>query len=319
MHLIQLDTSWRAVFGGALLVLMALGIIGCSMFVVLERSGAFLPRNPTVSPGVGTMGAEAWHRSGFTGKGITIAILATGFDGFDEAIRLRELPPRALFASCSCGESSRGVALAEIAHDVAEGARFRCDVTRTDSKSVYQTLNAYSTLYSEDDIILIGFDLTEALLGTYATQIREALERIGAGNTLVISASDWTPSELSSMADNRIVVGGLLEREDACPLILPYAPRPTAAAPDVLAPGTAPTATYGTIRHSRSGNPYPFYGAFVGAAHVAGAAALLMEAYPDRTAGEIIDILVSSAEKVVPAQPNRETGAGSVRLPSPPR
>jgi subtilisin family serine protease len=81
------------------------------------------------SAGTLVIGAPEWHRNGLTGRGVKVAILDTGFDGYLELLG-QELPTDAIVKSFrSDGEISgrskdnHGTASAELVHDVAPGAQ----------------------------------------------------------------------------------------------------------------------------------------------------------------------------------------------------
>jgi subtilisin family serine protease len=81
------------------------------------------------SEGVGLTGASSYHSAGYTGAGVKIAVIDTGFAGLSSAISAGELPNTVVMIDCtgsSCiptGFSSEtdfhGTAVAEIVHDMA--------------------------------------------------------------------------------------------------------------------------------------------------------------------------------------------------------
>ncbi len=80
---------------------------------------------PIVSEGVRSSGAAQWQAAGFTGKGVKIAIVDSGFDGY-EALLGQELPARVTARSFSSDGtltgSVHGTACAEIVHAMAPDA-----------------------------------------------------------------------------------------------------------------------------------------------------------------------------------------------------
>jgi hypothetical protein len=76
--------------------------------------------------------------------------------------------------------------------------------------------------------------------------------------------------------------------------------------PEVLGPDGVQVATY---------VPEPLFGTSASAPHIAAAAALVWEAYPDFTAGDVRAFLI--AYTLGPA--GEASGAGSIRLPAPPQ
>ncbi len=73
--------------------------------------------------GVGVIGAEAWHRAGFTGAGVRIGVLDMGFGGYQDLLG-RELPGEVTVATFGDWdpEETHGTACAEIIHEIAPGA-----------------------------------------------------------------------------------------------------------------------------------------------------------------------------------------------------
>lgn len=75
---------------------------------------------------------------------------------------------------------------------------------------------------------------------------------------------------------------------------------------DLTAPSGCDTAGYA---------PAPFYGTSASSPHVAGAAALMLESYPQLSAADLEDRLKSSALDMAAAGPDTDTGAGRLTLP----
>ena len=73
-----------------------------------------------VSEGVVSTGADAWHRAGYTGKGVTVAVIDSGFKGWTSV-------PGASLAYTQCGDaelngSDHGAAVAQIVDQMAPDA-----------------------------------------------------------------------------------------------------------------------------------------------------------------------------------------------------
>ncbi len=78
------------------------------------------------SEGLGLLNSEAWVEAGYTGEGVTIGILDTGFYGFRN-YQGDELPSDMRYKSfhkdgLEADDNSHGVAVAEIIHDIAPDA-----------------------------------------------------------------------------------------------------------------------------------------------------------------------------------------------------
>ena len=74
---------------------------------------------------LGLIGATAWHNAGYTGSGVKVGILSTGFGGY-ESLLGSELPDSVTTHWATSvggpGASLSGTLLAQIVHDVAPGA-----------------------------------------------------------------------------------------------------------------------------------------------------------------------------------------------------
>ncbi len=74
--------------------------------------------------GIRVIGAEAWHRAGFTGAGMRIGILDMGFGGYQDLLG-KELPDQVTVATFGDWdpEEVHGTACAEIIHEIAPDAQ----------------------------------------------------------------------------------------------------------------------------------------------------------------------------------------------------
>jgi outer membrane protein assembly factor BamB len=83
----------------------------------------FYPRLAATSEGVAETGAAPWHDAEWVGTGSKVAILDSGFAGWEAARDAGELPAgTAIIGGCGVDSSSHGTAIAEIIHDMAPGA-----------------------------------------------------------------------------------------------------------------------------------------------------------------------------------------------------
>lgn len=73
--------------------------------------------------GIAVVGADQWHRAGYTGAGIRIGILDLGFAGYENLLG-RELPEQVVIQSFGAIDpyEVHGLACAEIIHEIAPGA-----------------------------------------------------------------------------------------------------------------------------------------------------------------------------------------------------
>ena len=86
----------------------------------------------------GVFAAGDWHRAGYTGRGVDIAVLDVGFLGA-EALAGTELPRRLHLSGPGDDTSAHGTAVAEIIHDIAPDARLHLRRFRTDAELVAAT------------------------------------------------------------------------------------------------------------------------------------------------------------------------------------
>jgi subtilisin family serine protease len=89
-----------------------------------------LPAEPTAvgGEGVASTHADAWHAAGFTGRGVTVAIIDLGFAGLQKRQESGDLPPQVDARSfCLNGLDNNGqphgTGVAEIVHEIAPDAR----------------------------------------------------------------------------------------------------------------------------------------------------------------------------------------------------
>ena len=93
----------------------------------VRRLRSPLPHHPTVfSEGLTPGNFWQWHASGWTGSGVRIAIIDTGFAGWQDLQSKGELPSfvsvRSFRADGQLEDGAHGSAVAEIVHDAAPGA-----------------------------------------------------------------------------------------------------------------------------------------------------------------------------------------------------
>lgn len=95
----------------------------------LEPVPAALADPAVESAGALLIGVPEWHRNGFTGRGVRIAVLDTGFDNY-QALIGRELPANTIVRSFRAdnnlggrGNDTHGTASAEIIYDIAPEAQ----------------------------------------------------------------------------------------------------------------------------------------------------------------------------------------------------
>ncbi len=143
-----------------------------------------------VSEGLDVLEVPPWHTSGYTGAGIKVAIVDTGFAGY-ETLLGTELPASVTVRSFTWtgdihGEGEHGTAVAEIVHDVAPGAQL-------------YLVNYDSWRFSElvDYLISERIDVANMSLGSIAgpfdgtsERARDVTRAVDAGITWVTSVGN---------------------------------------------------------------------------------------------------------------------------------
>jgi len=110
-----------------------------------------------------------------------------------------------------------------------------------------------------------------------------------ARGAFTVGAADWQTGELSDYSSRGPTEDGRLK-------------------PDIVAPSNVNSAAYGE----------PWIGTSASCPHVAGAAALVMQAYPDFSPQEVRDFLTSRATEMEQSGPDSDTGYGYLYLGEPP-
>ncbi len=279
----------------------------------VEKSGD----GGTISEGVSVIGADRWHDSGFNGKGVKVAVIDSGgFKGYGDLLGT-ELPSavdiRKPMYWKDFVENGQGTACAEIIHDVAPGATLCFVYARTDME-----LGWAVDWCRENGVRVInhscGFD--EGPLdgtGEISDIVNEAVHSgilwvQAAGDGGPSASGDGSSSSLVIPADNEKALSvGAVECHSPFSIDLRSSRGPTAdgrTKPDLVAPT-------GVTTVSRRG----FEGTAAAASHVAGACALVTEAYPLWTPAEIKTFLEEKASPLgVPGKDN-VYGSGLARLP----
>ncbi len=143
----------------------------------------------------------------------------------------------------------------------------------------------------------------QAINNTYPAQFNLLADRVQFPYWM-IDSSLGSPAD----AEDVLAVGATFWQND---ILEPYSSQgPTEdgrTKPDISAPAGVTSATYGQ-----------FYGTSASAPHVAGAAALVWNAYPDATATEIRDYLLQFALDMGDPGMDNGYGAGRLALPNPP-
>ncbi|MDR8414168.1 S8 family serine peptidase [Nonomuraea sp. 3-1Str] len=303
------------------------GLAGGARTLAAGRTKLWLDgRRPfTLDRSVKQIGAtEAW-KQGMTGKGVTVAVLDSGYDpdhpdlktvvtqsrNFSEEPDIRDnLGHGTHVASivAGAGEKYRGVAPdARIALGKVGGVRGPADsailagmewaAVEVKAKVVNLSIGAPDTQ---------GLDPLEQAVNTLSEQTG-ALFVVAAGN-------EGSPGTVSSpgSADAALTVGAV-DRDDRMADFSSAGPRRDdhAIKPDITAPGVEITAAAAA---GTADGPYVAYsGTSMATPHVTGAAAILAQRHPDWSGQRLKAALIGSASPQEGAKPYQQ-GAGRVDL-----
>ncbi|RLK58667.1 S8 family serine peptidase [Actinokineospora cianjurensis] len=266
-------------------------------------------RKPQLDKSTAQIGAPAAWKAGYTGTGVTVAVLDTGIDRTHPDLVSRVAEART-FSDAPDGldRIGHGTHIASIIagngeryRGVAPGARLLDGKVFDDSGSARDSwiiagmqwaagAGAAVVNLSLARPDLPGSDPLEQAVDTLSAQ-HGTLFVVAAGNDGPTGGTVGSPGS----ADTALTVGAV----DRADKILPFSghgPRvgDGAVKPDITAPGMAIVAA----RSSTSPGEGPYvadFGTSMAAAHVTGAAALLAQQHPDWPGERLKDVLVASA------------------------
>jgi len=293
-------------------VLLFVGLIAYLIVVY----GLPAVRNAVISEAVGSLGVTAWHEAGFDGRGERVGLIAVGFENYRRLV-YRELPgywsiDRHHFGSASDEPLDplalrRGTALGEVLFDILprSGAEFYSCGGGLDSvvESLGRAASGYPT------VTLLSCDLGFGLPRSEIDRLEGWIGRMRRHRYLIVVPICGPGATVSCCVPSAWTVGAVVGPEHT-----PMDP-PHLGTPDFVAPGTAPTVTFG--RRVTDG-VYPLAGADVAAAYVAAVAALVWQAYPKMTIDELEAYLAEHAIDLGEPGFDNVYGHGLVRLPAPP-
>jgi subtilisin family serine protease len=289
-------------------------------------------RRLSLEHSVSQVGAQVAHAAGLTGRGVRVAVLDTGIDASHPDLVGKVAAARNFTEdpdpSDVIGHGTH-VAATIAGSGAASGGRYRGvapDATLLDGKVCESTSCTDSAILAgmewaaveaQADVINMSLggpdgpeiDPLEEAVNTLTAQTG-ALFVIAAGN----SGEARTVNSPGS-ADAALTVGAV-DRDDALADFSSRGPRigDDAIKPEITAPGVGIVAARaaGTEMGEPVGDHYvAASGTSMATPHVAGAAALLAQRYPDRDAGWLKSALIGSAAPQ-PGQTAYEQGAGRV-------
>jgi subtilisin family serine protease len=134
-----------------------------------------------------------------------------------------------------------------------------------------------------------------ALTPEYLTADRSVADPAASANALGVGAVCWQSAALEPFSSHGPTIDGRVK-------------------PDLVAPDGVTSTVYGAFASCGTGG---FLGTSASAPHVAGAAALVKQAFPTFTPQQLQDFLVRNASDLGPAGPDNLFGGGELHLPAP--
>ena len=276
-------------------------------------------------------GPAAWE-AGYTGQGVSVAVLDTGIDATHPDLATQVAGARNFTNGSADDEVGHGTHVASTIAGTGAASDGQFKGVAPDAK-LYDG-KVCEGQFCQDSAILAGMEwaATEvkaqvvnlSLGGTDTPEIdplEEAVNRLtaGTGTLFVIAAGNSGPGDRSigspGSADAALTVGNV-DKQDGLNFRSSRGPRvgDGAVKPDVTAPGTDIVAA--KSKDSSAGEPVGdkylrMSGTSMAAPHTAGAAALLLQQHPAWTPGQLKGALMGSA-KVAADQTSFQQGAGRI-------
>ncbi|MEV6109860.1 S8 family serine peptidase [Streptomyces sp. NPDC051940] len=263
---------------------------------------------------------KAWA-DGYTGKGVTVAVLDTGYDS-DHPDLAGRVSTSVDFTGTGSAEDDNGHGT-HVASTIAGVDAVYRGVAPDADLAVGKVCDAGGNCVTSD--VLAGVEwaagtahakVVSMSLGGPAEGDDPVVDAINAlsaqdGTLFVVAAGNsgengTSTVEAPAIADAAMAVGAV-DRDDQRAYFSSQGPRPTdnAVKPDITAPGVSIVAArMGGGHTSKSGTS-------MATPHVAGAAALVAQAHPDWTGEQIKGALMESAEPTAGLSPYQQ-GAGRV-------
>ncbi|MEW6684377.1 MAG: S8 family serine peptidase [Nitrospirota bacterium] len=288
---------------------------------------------------------DVWALSpqGYTGEGVVIAIVDTGVDGAHPALSTRyrrgsngwfdafdeHATP---FDANGHGTAVAGIAVGGDASGsaigVAPGARWIAAKIFSDNPTAqaFESDAAAGLQWALDpdgnpstddgaDVINGSFEVAGASAVCDANSLlRSAVTQVRNAGVVAVFASGNAGSPVVPAAYPEAMAVGAVDQNDVLYVFSGQgttACRPTSVYPDLVAPGVAVTSADTTLGGATPGSPVQSVtGTSFAAPHVAGAAALLLSAYPHLSVNSIVAALSMSAVDLGIAGSDDQFGAG---------
>ncbi|MFF0204644.1 S8 family serine peptidase [Streptomyces sp. NPDC005017] len=280
------------------------------------------------------IGSPAAWESGYTGRGVDIAVLDTGLDAMhpDFAGRVKESRDftdsggatdkvghgtHVASIALGSGAGGPGAAYRGVAPDASLLVGKVCADEYCDDSAIIAGMEWAAS--SGADIVNLSLGTDEASDGRdpLSLAVNDLSDRYG---TLFVAAAGnsycWAPTISGPAAADEALAVGAVDADDVLSTYSSCGPRPgdQAVKPDMAAPGDAIAAA--RAKGTSIGEPVDdlytrLYGTSMATPHVSGAAALLAQRHPDWSGRQLKAALVSSAD---PAAGQPVFGTGSGRL-----
>jgi len=153
------------------------------------------PVGETIAAAAATtlIGAERWHRAGFSGHGVRVGLLDAGFAGYEEALGVT-LPPRVIARSFRAdgnlaGGTDHGVRAAEVVHAIAP----RAELYLVNFSSLDELREAIDYLLAKQ-VTIVSFSLgfVHSGPGDGTGAVNDAVTRgTEAGQLWAVAAGNW--------------------------------------------------------------------------------------------------------------------------------
>jgi subtilisin family serine protease len=157
-----------------------------------------------VTEGAGELGIAPWHKLGFAGNGVEVAVLDVGFAGYEDLLG-KELPEKVRMETAGEGvvSSDHGTAVAEVVHDIAPDAKLVLYRFLTDQEFLAAVLDLES-MHVDVVNASVGFDNVWHADDT--SDYSRAVDRIVLGGTVWVGAA--------GNENNKYAIGPLSDVDD---------------------------------------------------------------------------------------------------------
>ncbi|MBM4411762.1 MAG: hypothetical protein FJ037_10705 [Chloroflexi bacterium] len=151
-----------------------------------------------LSPAAQSMGIDRWRAAGFTGHRVKVAILDTGFEGFQDALGAalpRQVVARSFRADGRLGGSDHGRRAAEVVSSIAPDATLYLV-----NFSTVTELNAAVDYLVQERVDIVSFSLgyVHNGRGDGGGAVNEAVRRgTGAGQAWAVASGNWAQQHWS--------------------------------------------------------------------------------------------------------------------------